>query len=230
MKIITRHSLPSLIILGAAFHADGISLRMPDGVAFAQSQPDRNRDHEPRQNSDTTSHLAMVERKVDEYLKPYLNTGNFSGSILIAGRGRIYLSKAYGFADRKNRVPNTPKTIFHLASGSRVFTSAAILLLEQQGRLSVDDKLSRYLPDWPRGEEITIHHLLTLSAGFPNINSLPGYAMWSETRQTPASLCGKFRNLPLEFPTKGNSETFRWNSRQAPSLFIATRITTCSHY
>jgi CubicO group peptidase (beta-lactamase class C family) len=140
-----------------------------------------------------------LESRVDAHLSPYLETGNFSGSVFVAREGEVLLSKSYGMADRSSGTPNGPQTSYYLASTSRIFTSAAILLLEQQGRLSVDDPLSRHLPDWPRGDEITIHDLLTLSAGFPNINTLPGYVSWSSSPQTPASLCEKFRDLPLEF-------------------------------
>ncbi len=133
------------------------------------------------------------------FLAPYLSTGNFSGSILVARDGKVLFSKAYGFADLENRRPNKVDTSYYLASTSRIFTSAAILLLEQDGLLEVSDALADYLPDWPRGEKITIHHLLTLSAGFPNINQLAGYPLWSLSPQTPAELCAKFRDLPLEF-------------------------------
>jgi CubicO group peptidase (beta-lactamase class C family) len=139
------------------------------------------------------------EEQIAPYLTPYLETGNFSGSILVAMGGEVLFSKAYGMADMESGVPNEPGTSYYLASTSRIFTSAAILLLEQQGKLSVDDPLSKYLPDWPRGDEIKIHHLLTLSAGFPNINELLGYSRWSQEPQTPRSLCEKFRDLPLEF-------------------------------
>jgi CubicO group peptidase (beta-lactamase class C family) len=140
-----------------------------------------------------------LEAEVDRYLQPYLDTGNFSGSVLIGRGGKILLSKAYGSASLEHEVRNTSESVFHLASMSRIFTSASILLLEQQGKLTVDDPLSKYLPAWPRGNEITIHHLLTLSAGFPNINSMPDYDIWQMFPQTPETLVEKFRDLPLEF-------------------------------
>ena len=147
-----------------------------------------------------TPSTETLAAEVDRYLQPYIETGNFSGSILIGRGGKVLLSKSYGMANREHRVANTPNTVFHLASVSRIFTSAAILLLEQQGKLSVKDPLSKHLPGWPRGDEITIHHLLTLSAGFANINSMPGYATWQKQPQTPTTLVAKFRDQPLEFP------------------------------
>ena len=147
----------------------------------------------------TEAEAPSLESRVDAYLAPYLETANFSGSVLIARKGEILLAKGYGLANREEKMANGPRTAYYLASASRIFTSAAILLLAQEGRLSIQDPLSKHLPEWPCGDEITIHHLLTLSAGLPNINTLRGYGMWSQSIQTPASLCEKFRDLPLEF-------------------------------
>ena len=140
-----------------------------------------------------------LESRVDDYLEPYLATANFQGSVLIAERGEILYAKGFGFADREHERPNTPDTGFHLASVSRVVTAIAVMLLVQDGKLSVDDSLADFFPDWPRGDEITIHHLLTLSAGFPNINEMAGYVFWLRFEQDPASLVEKFRDDPLEF-------------------------------
>ena len=65
------------------------------------------------------------------------------------------------------------------------FTAAAILLLREQGLLRLDDPVQRFIPDFPRGDEITIHHLLTLSSGMSNINTMMGYPLWSQSPQTP---------------------------------------------
>ena len=147
-----------------------------------------------------------LETAVDDYLAPYLETGNFSGSVLIGRNDQVVLAKAYGEANVETSQPNTVETAFHLASVSRVFTSAAVLLLAQRGLLSLDDPLSKYEPDWPRGGEITMHHLLSLSAGFPNINQLSGYWQWERSPQTPQSLVSKFRDLPLRFDPGDRTE------------------------
>ncbi len=142
---------------------------------------------------------GALEPRVDAHLAPYIGTGNFSGAVLLARKGEILLAKGYGMAEVENGTPNTADTAFYLASTSRIFTSAAIMLLAQQGKLSVDDPLSKHFEGWPRGDEITIHHLLTLSSGMPNINSMSGYALWSQSPQTPRTLAEKFRDRPLEF-------------------------------
>ncbi len=153
------------------------------------------------ETADTT-----LESRVDDFLAPYMETGNFSGSVLIGRKGEVLLSKGYGLSNIELDVPNSPETIFYLASVSRIFTSAAILLLEQNGELSTEDMLADFVPAWPRGDEISIHHLMTTSAGFPNVNSLPGYGMWSMTKQTPRSMAHKFINMPLEYEPGARTE------------------------
>lgn len=167
-----------------------------------------------------------LEDQVEAYLEPFVATNNFSGSVLIAQKGEVLLSRGYGYADVAREVPNTPHSVFHLASVSRQFTSAAILLLQQRGFLSVDDPLSKYLPDWPRGDEITIHHLLTLSAGFPNINSISGYDALLRRPQTPATLAGRFQNLPLEF--EPGSTTVHSNSNYVVLALLVETISGMS--
>jgi CubicO group peptidase (beta-lactamase class C family) len=138
--------------------------------------------------------------KVEAYVKPYLEMKAFSGSILIASQGKVLLNEGYGMANYELSVPNAPRTKFHIASISKTFTAAAILILEQRGLLSVDGPLIKYLPDYPGGDKITIHHLLVHTSGIPNINNFPGYGNWSRFPQTPASLIEKFKNRPLSFP------------------------------
>lgn len=151
-----------------------------------------------------------IVQRIERYLDPYIETNNFTGSILVARSGQVLLSKGYGQADRDAGTANGPDTIHHLASVSRTFTSAGIMLLHQRGKLSLDDTLDKFIPDWPRGDEITVHHLMMLAAGFPNINGLAGYGQWSQSPQTPASLAATFRDLPLEFTP--SEETVHSNS------------------
>src|SRR5262249_27573481 len=83
-----------------------------------------------------------LEAKVDAYVKPFLEIKGFSGTILIASKGQVLLRKGYGMANYDLDVPNTPRTKFHLASISKSFTAAAILILEERGLLGVSDPLS----------------------------------------------------------------------------------------
>ena len=96
-----------------------------------------------------------------------LERRGFSGVALVAKDGVILLSKGYGLADRERGVPNRPSTVISTGSITKQFTAAAILLLEARGGLSVEDRIDEYFEDVPEDKrEITLHHLLTHSAGF----------------------------------------------------------------
>src|SRR5215813_2874705 len=143
--------------------------------------------------------LLPIEARVDAYMKPYVDMKLFNGSVLIAQKGKVLLSKGYGMANYELDVPNTPKTKFHIASITKAFTAASIMLLEERGLLHTGDVLTKYIADYPNGDKITIHHLLTHTSGIPNINNFPQYNDWSRFPQTTASLIEKFKTLPLNF-------------------------------
>lgn len=90
--------------------------------------------------------------------------------------GRVRLVRGYGHADLENRTPVMERTVFRIGSVTKEFTAAAILLLAEQGKLSVDDPLAKYLPDFPRGGEVTIRHLLNHTSGIRNYTSVPDFA------------------------------------------------------
>lgn len=140
-----------------------------------------------------------IEAKVDAYIKPYVDINSFSGAVLIARKGNVLLSKGYGMANVELDVRNTPQTRFHIASISKTFTAAAIMLLEERGLLRLTDPLTKYIPDYPTGDKITIHHLLVHTSGITNVNDLPEYNERSRFAQTPASLIELFKNKPLNF-------------------------------
>ncbi len=138
-----------------------------------------------------------LETKVDAYVKPYLEMKGFNGSILIASKGQVLLRKGYGMANYELDAPNTPLTKFHIASISKTFTAAAIMLLEERGLLRVSDPLSKYIPDYPSGDKITVHHLLTHTSGIQNVNYFPDYNAKSKFPQTLTNIIEMFKNKPL---------------------------------
>jgi CubicO group peptidase (beta-lactamase class C family) len=103
--------------------------------------------------------------RLDEFLGRLADWG-FSGSVLVAKGGDVALARGYGLADRENKRPFTADTVSCIGSVTKQFTAAAILKLEMQGKLSVNDPLGKYFKDVPADKEgITLHHLLTHSAG-----------------------------------------------------------------
>lgn len=99
---------------------------------------------------------GQIANRLEAYLKPFVETGNFTGTVLVARKGRVLFRHSYGMANFELQVPNSPETRFHIASLSKAFTAAAILQLQEQGRLSVTDPLSRFVPDFPNGDRITL--------------------------------------------------------------------------
>ena len=142
---------------------------------------------------------AVLAQRVDTYLAPLLATNNFSGVILVAKGDRIILNQGYGLASIEHGLRNRPDTVFHIASVSKPFTSAAILLLQEDGKLDVHAPLRAILPDYPHGDRLTIHHLLSHTSGIPNVNDFPEYEEEQRRPHTPADLVELFRAKPLEF-------------------------------
>ena len=106
---------------------------------------------------------------LDRYLSRLEDFG-FSGSVLVARKGQIVLDKGYGLADREHGKPYTARTIFDVASISKQFTAAAILKLEQEGKLKVEDPIGKYLGAVPPDKApITLHMLLTHTSGLPDV-------------------------------------------------------------
>ena len=122
--------------------------------------------------------------KVDAYLAPYVAAKDFSGAILLARGGKILLRKGYGLANQELGVANGPETKFQIASVPKTFMAAAVVLLDRQGLLHLDDPLAKYIPEFPRGGEIKLAHLLGHSSGIPDIYSLPEYEEM-KTRRVP---------------------------------------------
>jgi len=103
--------------------------------------------------------------KLATYMQAQADVNNFSGTVLVTKNGAILLKKAYGLADYEWRIKNTIDTKFQLASVTKQFTAAAILQLVDSGRLSLNDKLSKFFPDYPKADSISIHMLLSHTSG-----------------------------------------------------------------
>lgn len=111
-----------------------------------------------------------ITAKVDEYMKAAVEVERFSGSILIARDGQTIISKSYGMANVELDVPNTPNTVFRLASITKQFTAAGVMMLQERGKLNVNDPACKYLTDCPAAwQPITIRQLLTMTGGIPNV-------------------------------------------------------------
>ncbi len=138
--------------------------------------------------------------RVDEYVNGLVKQNRFSGAILLARDGRVLLSKGYGMANLEDETPNTPQTKFRLGSLTKQFTAAAILLLQERGKLSVQDAVCKYVENCPAAwQAITVHHLLTHTSGIPNMTSFPEFQKAKFFPMTPLESIAMFKDKALEF-------------------------------
>ena len=114
---------------------------------------------------------------IDDFVAAKQSHHNFNGNVLVAEKGRIIYKKSVGYSDFKTRQPLNDRSVFNIASISKQFTAAAVLLCSERGLLSLDDALSRYFPEIPY-EGITIRQMLTHTSGLPEQNELL-YKYWN---------------------------------------------------
>jgi CubicO group peptidase (beta-lactamase class C family) len=148
----------------------------------------------------TTTGSQELTTRVDEYVNALVRQNRFSGAILLARDGRVLLSKGYGMANLEDETPNAPRTKFRLGSITKQFTAVAILKLQEQGKLSVQDAVCKYVENCPAAwQPVTIHHLLTHTSGIPNMTSFPEFRRIKFFPATPLESIALFRDKPLEF-------------------------------
>ena len=117
----------------------------------------------------TAQRRERLKAAVDGYMEQY----DFSGSILISVDGISLCEYSRGFADKSNATPNTSATKIELGSITKQFTAAAIMLLQEQGKLSVYDTVDKYIPEYDFGGDMTIENLLNMTSGIPDfLNSM----------------------------------------------------------
>jgi CubicO group peptidase (beta-lactamase class C family) len=141
----------------------------------------------------------QIEEYIADYGRDWGPAFKFHGSILVARDGEVKFAKGFGLADPATGKPNEPTTRYRLGLLTEQFTAVAILQLRDQGILELDDPISRFFPNYPRGSEITLEQLLTHTSGIPNYTSLAGFHGWKDQRHSTDELIARFSHLPLEF-------------------------------
>jgi CubicO group peptidase (beta-lactamase class C family) len=143
----------------------------------------------------------VIQSKLIKYMNDYSKKNGFSGTILISKDDDILLNRGYGMADYDKKVANTPHTVFQIASVTKQFTATAILMLQENKLLSVQDPISKYIPDYPNGDKIRIYNLLTHTSGIPDYIKLAESMETGKHTYTPEEVINLFKNKPLDFDT-----------------------------
>lgn len=155
-----------------------------------------------KQSSEPVTGSSTMTNKIDALFVDWNTASHPGGAVGVYKEGKLIYNKAFGLASIEYNVPNTLQTKFNIASVSKQFTAYAILLLEQQGKLSLDDDIRLYLPEVPDYDAtITVKHLIQHTNGLRSLHALLGMAGWRlDDRRTHDDL--------MRVITQGNTLNF----------------------
>lgn len=141
-----------------------------------------------------------IGAKVDEYMNARLDAKGYGGAVLIMKDGKPVAAKGYGFADAEAKTPIKPDTKFRIGSVTKQFTAALILMLQEDGKLSVQDPVCKHLDPCPEAwAPVTLHHLLSMTSGITSITGLPNWRTELRFKDlSPAESIAQVSALPLK--------------------------------
>lgn len=150
------------------------------------------------------------ELKVDSLLKEKYKPNSPGAVFLVAHNGNTIYEKAFGSANMELKTPMKSENVFGIGSITKQFTSVSILMLLEEGKLNLDDEITKYIPDYPTKEKtITIHHLLTHTSGIKNYTSMRELRDILKKDLTPMELINFFKNEPMDFSP---GEKYKYNN------------------
>lgn len=141
-----------------------------------------------------------LEQQFDAFLQDTYKEGTPGISALVYSDGKILYRKAHGMANLELDVPMNPNHVIEIGSITKQFTAVSILMLMEQGKLNLDDEITKYIPDYPTlGKKITIHNLLNHTSGIKSYTSMPSFISSAATDKTPKELIDVFKDEPMDF-------------------------------
>jgi CubicO group peptidase (beta-lactamase class C family) len=137
---------------------------------------------------------------IDSMFNATYPAGGPGAAVLVSRDGRVLMRKAYGSADVELGVPMRPDHVFRTGSITKQFTAVGILMLADEGKLSLDDEITKFFPDYPtHGRRITVEHLLTHTSGIRSYTSIPEWRKLIRDDVSPTELIAVFRDQPMDF-------------------------------
>ena len=170
----------------------------PYGLVGIRVEDSRGEGLPPNPKRDNAELIAAVT----DLLAKSASSDEFSGAVLIAQDGKPIFEKAYGYADREQKTPNLIDTKFNLGSINKSFTALAIRQLAKKGKLSLNDPIKKFLPDYPNkeaAEKVTIQHLLAMTSGIGDFFGERYDSTSKEKLLTLKDYLPLFADKPLEF-------------------------------
>lgn len=143
---------------------------------------------------------AKIAARIDAFLAPLFDADAPGATVIVTRDGEPIFRKAYGMADVEAGRAMRPDDVMRLASVTKQFTAAAIMLLAEDGKLRLDEDFTVYLSDYPKpAQTITVDQLLTHTSGIPAYTELPGFGIAIGMDVAPAQMIERFNRLPLQF-------------------------------
>ena len=142
----------------------------------------------------------QLTTKFDQLLSDKFKSNETGGTALVARKGQIIYKKAFGMANLELNIPMQTENVFRIGSITKQFTAIAILQLMEQGKLDLQDDITKFIPDYPtHGHKITIEHLLTHTSGIQSYTGMKDFDAISRLDKKPEELIAYFKNQPMEF-------------------------------
>jgi len=143
---------------------------------------------------------AALAKSIEATLAPHFKTDEPGATVILTRDGKPIYRGAFGLANVEKQTPLLPDDVLRIGSLTKQFTAVAILMLADQGKLSVSDPITKYLSDYPKtGDAVTIEHLLTHTSGVPSYTSSPEYGASMSKAVTVNEMINRFKDLPLNF-------------------------------
>src|SRR5688572_19591256 len=175
-----------------------------------------------------TEGLAQDVGRMSEVGDTHVSTSRFMGTALVAKDTEVLFDRSFGWANLEWDIANSPTTKFRIGSVTKQFTAAAILLLEERGKLTLEDRISKHVPDAPAAwQDITVFHLLTHTSGIPSFTGFKDYNTIKLSPSTAEKRVAQMRDHPLEF-TPGEKFTYS-NSGYLLLGYIIERVSGQSY-
>src|SRR5687768_10124353 len=144
--------------------------------------------------------VQMLTTELDKLLAAQFKDNEPGVAVLVARKGEIIYKKGFGLANLELDVPMQVDNIFRIGSITKQFTAVAILQLMEQGKLNLQDEITKFIPDYPtQGNKITIEHLLTHTSGIRSYTSMSDYFGKIKLDMKPSEMIDYFKNEPMDF-------------------------------
>jgi CubicO group peptidase (beta-lactamase class C family) len=148
----------------------------------------------------STVSAQNFDKEFDKVIASAYKSGEPGATVLVAKGGKVLYRKAFGMANLELDVAMKPEMVFEIGSMTKQFTAISILMLMEQGKLSLTDDVTKFIPDYPtHGHKITIHHLLTHTSGIKSYTGMQEWAPLWRKDLTPSEMIDVFKNQPMDF-------------------------------